>query len=89
MPTPKVRFQEQKSPKSGTQYNFQEHISNHIPTFMKQIRLPDFTGKSQRNLPYQFRTAENAILADHARLSACPIISQLQSSQMCHLTQQW
>ena len=35
MPTPKLHFQEQKSPKSGTQYNFQEHISKYIPTFMK------------------------------------------------------
>ena len=34
-PTPKLHFQEQKSPKSGTQYNFQEHISKYIPTFMK------------------------------------------------------
>ena len=35
MPTPKLRFQEQKSPKSGTQHNFPEHISKCIPTFMK------------------------------------------------------
>ena len=35
MPTQKLRFQEQKSPKSRTQYNFPEHISKCIPTFMK------------------------------------------------------
>ena len=35
MPTPKLHFQAQKSPKSGTLFNFQEHISKRIPTFMK------------------------------------------------------
>ena len=32
---PKIAFHEQKSPKSGTQHNFQEHINKLIPTFMK------------------------------------------------------
>ena len=36
MPTPKLRFQEQKAPKSGRQYNFQEHTSKHIPTFINK-----------------------------------------------------
>ena len=44
-----MHFQEQKSPKSGTQHNFPEHINKHIPTLKKKIWLPDFTGKSQGN----------------------------------------
>ena len=67
MLTPKSRFQEQKSPKSRTQYNFQKHISKRISTFMKQIWLPDFMGKSQGNLPYWFHAAENAVFANQAR----------------------
>ena len=35
MPTPKLRFQEQKSLKSRTHHNFPKHISKCIPTFMK------------------------------------------------------
>ena len=69
MPTQKLHFQEQKSPKYGTQYNFQEHISKRIPRFyeiMKSIWLPDFTEKSHGNLPYSFPAAENAVFADHA-----------------------
>ena len=49
LPTPQLRFQEQKSPKSGTQHNFPERISKRIPTFMKKIPLPDFMGKTQGN----------------------------------------
>ena len=49
-PTPKLRFQKQKSPKSGTQHNFPHHISKHIPTLIKKIWLSDFTGKSQGNV---------------------------------------
>ena len=92
MPTPKLHFQEQKSPKSRTQYHFQEHISKCIPTFMKTIQLPDFMGKSQGNLPYWFSAAKNAVSAHHAWLSASPIIPQqsceLHSSCRCHLPRQ-
>ena len=35
MPTPKLHFQEQKSPKSRTQHNFLEHISQCIPTLIE------------------------------------------------------
>ena len=35
MPTPKMLFQETKSQKPRTQHKFEEHISKHIPIFMK------------------------------------------------------
>ena len=39
LPTPKLRFQEQKLPKSGTQHNFLEHISKHFPAFMTGYQI--------------------------------------------------
>ena len=65
LPTPKLRFQEQISPKSGTQHNFLKHISKRIPTLMKKsgnkILWENRRAIYIVHLPYQFRAAENAV----------------------------
>ena len=98
LPAPKLHFQEPNSPKSTTLHDFMEHISKHIPTFLKKTRWPDFTGKSQGNLHVCTSLTESAqlrmLFANQSRLSTSSIISQdyceLQSSRKCHVScQRW
>ena len=67
-PIPKLCFQEPKSPKSGTRYNFQKHISKRIPAFMTSFQIyRKITGQSYIvHLHYQFCAAENAVCRSHS-----------------------
>ena len=66
MPTPKLRFQEQKSPKSGTQHNFPEHTTASVsPHYLNKSGYQIFRENHRAiyivHLPYQFCAAENAV----------------------------
>ena len=98
MPTPKLCFPKQKSPKSGTRHNFCRTHQQTYPQINEINRATRFYGKITGQSTLRTSLTDSAHLrmpsADHARLSASSIISQhyckLQSSRKCHLScQQW
>ena len=90
LPTPKLRFQEQKSQKSETQQQTYPYIyeKNPVTRFYKKI-----TGQSTLCTSLTNSAQLRTLFADHAWLSTSSIISQhyceLQSSQKCHLSRRW
>ena len=97
LPTPKLRFQEQISPKSGTQHSrTHQQMYPHINEINPATRFcGKITGQSTLCTSLTNSSQLRMLFADHARLSASPIISQHycelqnQSSCECHLSRQW